>query len=168
MGDHAGSLTVGKLIAFQLQWGLMNSAYSALISVLNSFTRASGAAQRVLTLMDNLPDIDPNSGIKPDAIHGDIKINDLYFHYQMRPDQKVLNGVNLHIKPNTVTALVGKSGGRLKKKIGRASEKRATRVPAENFPFGLASSASALVRWQVYFGPLTDAFLRSFFWLDSS
>ena len=29
-------LTVGKLITFQLYWNMMNSAYSALISILNS------------------------------------------------------------------------------------------------------------------------------------
>ena len=29
----------------------------------------------------------------------------------MRPDQKVLKGLDLHIKPNTVCALVGRSGG---------------------------------------------------------
>jgi ABC-type multidrug transport system fused ATPase/permease subunit len=111
MGDHAGTLTVGKLITFQLYWGMMNGAYTSLISVLNSFTRASGAAQRVLTLMDSLPDIDLNTGLKLDHVHGDIHIKDLTFAYQMRPDNKVLNGVTLHIPANTVTAIVGRSGG---------------------------------------------------------
>ena len=33
------------------------------------------------------------------------------FHYQMRPEQKVLKGINLTIKSGQVIALVGKSGG---------------------------------------------------------
>lgn len=90
---------------------MMNSAYSSLISVLNSFTRASGAAQRVLTLLDSLPDIDPHSGIKLDFVKGDITVNNIYFHYQMRPDNQVLKGVSLTIPANSVTALVGRSGG---------------------------------------------------------
>ena len=113
MGEHSGSLTVGKLITFQLYWGMMNNSYTSLISVLNSFTRASGAAQRVLTLMDNLPDIDPHAGtvLDPAGVRGEIRIEDLSFHYQMRPDNPVLKGVSLVIPANTVTAIVGRSGG---------------------------------------------------------
>jgi ATP-binding cassette subfamily B protein len=46
-GDGSG-LTVGKLIAFQLFWSMIANAYQALAEVLNSFTRAAGAAQRAL------------------------------------------------------------------------------------------------------------------------
>jgi ABC-type multidrug transport system fused ATPase/permease subunit len=110
MGDHAGSLTVGKLITFQLYWGMMNASYTSLIFVLNSFTRASGAAQRVLTLMDSLPDIDLTQGLQLDHVRGDLEVKDLQFAYQMRPDNPVLKGVSLKIPANTVTALVGRSG----------------------------------------------------------
>jgi ABC-type multidrug transport system fused ATPase/permease subunit len=83
-------------------------------SILNSFTRAAGAAQRVISLMDNLPDIDPESGTtylpsigvqlvtssqwiccwwaftmrigKPvTTVKGDIRLEGVNFHYQMRP-----------------------------------------------------------------------------------
>ena len=59
-----GRLSIGKLITFQLYWNLIQSGYQSLMSVLMSLTRASGAAQRVLTLVDALPDIDPHAGMK--------------------------------------------------------------------------------------------------------
>ena len=37
---------------------MINSAYQSLTGVWSSLTRAGAAATRVLTLMDNLPDID--------------------------------------------------------------------------------------------------------------
>ena len=49
LGQYSGSLTIGGLVTFQLYWNMLNGAYTSLVSVLNSFTRASGAAQRVLT-----------------------------------------------------------------------------------------------------------------------
>ncbi len=54
-------LTVGKLITFQLYWGMINSAYQQLMNIITQFTRAAGAATRVLSLMDSLPDIDPHA-----------------------------------------------------------------------------------------------------------
>lgn len=38
-------------------------------------------------------------------------MEDVHFAYQMRPNQKVLEGINLTINKGEVCALVGKSGG---------------------------------------------------------
>jgi ABC-type multidrug transport system fused ATPase/permease subunit len=105
------NLTVGRLITFQLYWNLINSSYNGLINILTSFTRAAGAAQRVISLMDNLPDIDPTCGTLVTEVRGEIKLEDVSFHYQMRPDNKVLKGLSLTVEPGTTCALVGKSGG---------------------------------------------------------
>eukprot|EP01125_Pyxidicula_operculata_P018213 TRINITY_DN6461_c0_g1_i2.p1 TRINITY_DN6461_c0_g1~~TRINITY_DN6461_c0_g1_i2.p1 ORF type:complete len:857 (+),score=171.12 TRINITY_DN6461_c0_g1_i2:240-2810(+) len=106
-------LTVGKLITFQLYWNMLKSSYGTITDNVNAFTRAGGAAQRVMSLMYNLPDIDPHSGKNVDdgSIKGDIELKDVQYFYQMRPDLKVLKGVDLKIKSGQVCALVGKSGG---------------------------------------------------------
>eukprot|EP00850_Spirogloea_muscicola_P007655 SM000039S14485 [mRNA] locus=s39:386760:390769:+ [translate_table: standard] len=106
-----GKLSVGKLITFQLYWNLIQSGYQSIMSVLMSLTRAAGAAQRVLSLIDALPDIDPNSGTKLSSVEGELKLEDLHFHYQMRPQHPVLQGVSLTIPKGSVCALVGRSGG---------------------------------------------------------
>lgn len=105
-----GDVTVGTLVAFRIYWVMINSSYKNLMTVLTSFTRAGGAAQRVLSLMDSMPDIDNNVGRKL-QVHGDISLKNVEFHYQMRPKNKVLKGINLDIKRGQVCALVGKSGG---------------------------------------------------------
>lgn len=54
-------------------------------------TRAAGAAQRVFSLMDSLPDIDIDTGIVIDdeSFRGEITVEAVEFTYQMRPDNKV-------------------------------------------------------------------------------
>ena len=70
------------------------------MGVLNSFTRAAGAAQRVLSLMDNLPvrsshcfavsvswcvhvqDINPDSGEEIVDVRGELRLEHVNFHYQ--------------------------------------------------------------------------------------
>ena len=53
-GQH---VTVGALITFQLYWGRMQNAIKGLNDIMMSFTRAAGAAQRVLSLVGTTPDI---------------------------------------------------------------------------------------------------------------
>ena len=53
----------------------------------------------------------PFAGATPATAKGELLLEDVEFHYQMRPDNAVLSGINLHIKPGTVCALVGRSGG---------------------------------------------------------
>eukprot|EP01128_Nolandella_sp_AFSM9_P007822 TRINITY_DN4407_c0_g1_i1.p1 TRINITY_DN4407_c0_g1~~TRINITY_DN4407_c0_g1_i1.p1 ORF type:complete len:948 (-),score=189.43 TRINITY_DN4407_c0_g1_i1:48-2849(-) len=107
----SGALSVGNLIVFQLYWGMINNAYNGLSGLITQFTRAGGAAQRVMRLLDNLPDIDPNAGTIVNNLRGDIQLNNVHFHYQMRPEQEVLKGINLSVKRGEVLALVGRSGG---------------------------------------------------------
>ncbi|BFI16174.1 protein MpABC65 [Marchantia polymorpha subsp. ruderalis] len=106
-----GRLSAGKLITFELYWNQIQSAYQSIMSVLMSLTRAAGAAQRVLSLVDALPDIDPNAGTMVSTLDGEIKLEDVKFHYQMRPQHPVLTGVSLHVGQGQVCALVGRSGG---------------------------------------------------------
>jgi len=108
-----GGMTPGTLITFQLYWNMLNNAYKNLLDIVTSFTRAAGAAQRVFALIDSLPDIDTDAGKPIHASHlkGDIEFKNVTFAYQMRPDCKVLNDIDLFIPAGTTCALVGKSGG---------------------------------------------------------
>ena len=102
--------------------------------MLNQFTRAAGAAERVLSLLDMTPDIDPGvedappgpgpggggdgDGAAPSGLlveravrRWDLAFEGVRFAYQMRPQQQVLRGVSFTIDEGSVCALVGKSGG---------------------------------------------------------
>eukprot|EP00903_Cladosiphon_okamuranus_P007815 g7561.t1 len=110
--DGEDRMTAGRLITYQLYWNMINNSWQALLSVVSSLTRAAGAAQRVFSLMDSLPDIDIDSGVRIDdcSFRGEISIQGVEFTYQMRPDNQVLKGVDLHIPAGTTCALVGRSG----------------------------------------------------------
>ena len=94
-------------------WNMINTSIQALNDMVNNFTRAAGAAERVLSLDDLEPDIDIGSGVDADVAVAkwDIEFVDVSFRYQMRPEQQVLRGMSFRVPEGTVCALVGRSGG---------------------------------------------------------
>ena len=106
-------LTIGDLITFQLYWSQINGAYRSLTSLFSQFTRAGGAASRVMHLLDSLPDIDVHAGtpIDSSSLRGELQLVNVHFTYPMRPNEPVLRGIDLHIRAGSTVALVGRSGG---------------------------------------------------------
>ena len=92
----------------------MNSAYNNLNSLINQFTKAAAAAQKVMMLSDTLPDVVTRHTDNTDEsiqLRGEIDVQGLSFFYQMRPEHTVLHDVNLLIPSATTCAFVGRSGG---------------------------------------------------------
>jgi ABC-type multidrug transport system fused ATPase/permease subunit len=109
---YNGELSVGELVTFQLFWNLMNNAYQNLQGLITSFTRSAAGAEKVFSLWDSDPDIDPKKGrdITWD-VQGNLQLQDVTFYYQMRPDNIVLKKFSLDIPGGKTIALVGRSGG---------------------------------------------------------
>ena len=74
--------------------------------------KAKQAAQGLKTLFDRVPAIDSWSpdGERFSDIEGTIEFRDVHFRYPTRPEQPVLRGLNLTVKPGQYVALVGASG----------------------------------------------------------
>ncbi len=90
----------------------VGGAFRSLQSLLASFTRSAGSAQRVLGLLDSKPAIAKSGGYEPPVPPaGALTLRDVGFVYQMRPTAPVLRGVSLEVRAGSVCALVGKSGG---------------------------------------------------------
>ena len=91
----------------------MNNSYQNLQGLITDFTRSAAGAEKVFSLWDSIPDIDPSKGvdINIEDIRGDIEMKNVSFYYQMRPDNIVLNAFNLSIPAGKTLALVGRSGG---------------------------------------------------------
>jgi ABC-type multidrug transport system fused ATPase/permease subunit len=55
------------------------------VDIVNTFTRAAGAAQRVFALMDSLPDIDPDVGrpVVRATLRGRLTFDNVEFTYQV-------------------------------------------------------------------------------------
>jgi len=110
---YHGEMSVGDLVTYQLFWNMMNNAYQSLQGLVTSFTRSAAGAEKVFSLWDSQPDIDPQKGndIDQDQVAGHIQLENVSFYYQMRPDNLVLENFNLDIPAGKTLALVGRSGG---------------------------------------------------------
>ncbi|CAE7774212.1 ABCB25 [Symbiodinium sp. CCMP2456] len=112
--DEKGEvMSIGSLITFQLYWNMMNNAFIALGNVFNDLIRSSSAAERVFSLIDARPDVNPDDGeeVTRDCVKGHLQLRGIEFRYRSRPETLVLKGIDMDMPPGTTTALVGKSGG---------------------------------------------------------
>lgn len=50
------------------------------------------------------------NGSLQDKVVGEVETRELHFNYPARPNVKVLQGLNIHVKPGQTLALVGPSG----------------------------------------------------------
>ncbi|XP_071841103.1 ATP-dependent translocase ABCB1-like isoform X2 [Apostichopus japonicus] len=79
---------------------------------LPDFAKAKHSASLLINLFNTEPQIDNYStqGKRPASITGDITYSGIQFEYPTRPDVRVLQGLNLKVKPGQTVALVGESG----------------------------------------------------------
>ena len=91
---------------------MINNAYQNLQGLVTSFTRSAAGAEKVFSMWESKPDIDPNKGLDVSwDVNGDLELCNVQFFYQMRPDNIVLENFNLSIPAGKTLALVGRSGG---------------------------------------------------------
>ncbi|KAL4761315.1 ABC multidrug transporter Mdr1 [Aspergillus foveolatus] len=74
--------------------------------------KAKNAAAEFRRLFDRKPQIDnwSEEGEKLETVEGEIEFKDVHFRYPTRPEQPVLRGLDLTVKPGQYVALVGPSG----------------------------------------------------------
>ncbi|UPK91929.1 hypothetical protein LCI18_002864 [Fusarium solani-melongenae] len=77
-----------------------------------AFAGAIVAASKVYSVIDRESPLDPTSeeGVKFDQISGSIEFVNVKHIYPARPQQVIMDGVNLHIPAGKTTAIVGPSG----------------------------------------------------------
>ncbi len=107
----AGRLSAGDLTSFFLYTFIVAGAVADLAGLWGSLQRAAGATDRLFAVIDTEPEIrDPETPIPLPAGRGSIELEHVSFRYPARPEQPVLDDVNLTIAPGEGIALVGPSG----------------------------------------------------------
>jgi ATP-binding cassette, subfamily B (MDR/TAP), member 1 len=108
-----GAQSAGTIFSFARKSMVISQAY---YYHTNNFVadmgKAQEAARNLKELFDRKPAIDPWSadGAPLESIEGTIEFRDVHFRYPTRPEQPVLRGLNLTVKPGQYVALVGASG----------------------------------------------------------
>ncbi|KAJ6410749.1 hypothetical protein OIU84_007496 [Salix udensis] len=113
----AGLLSVGTVASFIGYTFTLTFAVQGLVNTLGDLRGALAAIERINSVLSGV-EIDEAlayalksaSNVCSFAGSGDICLEDVHFSYPLRPDVKILNGLNLTLKCGTVTALVGSSG----------------------------------------------------------
>ena len=105
----AGSLTIGNLSQFIMYLGVLAMPIRHLGMIVNIFSRAISAGQRILEILDTQSPVQekPNA-IELDSVKGRVSFEDVSFSYNSRAP--VLKNINFSVQSGELVALLGGSG----------------------------------------------------------
>ncbi|MBO6506722.1 MAG: ATP-binding cassette domain-containing protein [Kordiimonadaceae bacterium] len=108
----AGSMSGGDMVEFIMLAVFVAAAFGALSEVYSELQRAAGAAGRLAELLvaEALIKAPASPVAVPDRVSGEIRFDNVTFHYPSKKDAAALDNFNLTIKPGETLALVGPSG----------------------------------------------------------
>ena len=107
-----GRMTTGELGQFVFYALIGGGSVGALAEVWNELQRAAGGMGRIAELLNETPTIRAPAAPRrlPTPVEGEIRFDNVSFHYPSRPDLPALDDFDLTVKPGETVALVGPSG----------------------------------------------------------
>lgn len=112
-GGHlvlAGEMSGGDLSAFIFYALMLAGAVTAISEAMSDISRASGAADRIISVLEAQPVVKKGNAVLPRQISGAVSFDNVSFSYPARMEQQALAGVSFKAAPGSITALVGPSG----------------------------------------------------------
>ncbi len=101
-------MTPGEFVAFITAAALMVKPVRQLTEINGEIQKGIAAAGELFTLLDEPPEVDEGK-LLPKRLSGELALEGVRFRYA--PEQPdVLHGIDLHIAPGELVALVGRSG----------------------------------------------------------
>jgi ATP-binding cassette subfamily B protein len=102
-------LSVGNIQAFLMYLRQFGFPLAQTAGAANVFQSTLAAAERIFALLDETEEsAEPPLPAVLDNVRGELVIENLSFRY--RPDQPLLDGLNLRVEPGQVVAIVGATG----------------------------------------------------------
>lgn len=105
-----GNLTLGTLLAISYILGQLNGPIEQMISFFHRAQDARISLERLAEIHDSEDEYQKETGITVLPVIDKVLINNLDFNYPGAIARNVLEGINLTLKKDTVTAVVGVSG----------------------------------------------------------
>ncbi|OPZ82197.1 MAG: putative ABC transporter ATP-binding protein [bacterium ADurb.Bin429] len=104
-----GEIKAGAVMAIFLYTGNFYQPIGQLFQFFDSIQRSLAAGERILEVMDTIPEIqDPEAPKTLDAVAGHVELRDVSFSYAS--GERVLHEISLTAEPGQRIALVGRSG----------------------------------------------------------
>lgn len=101
---------IGPVIQVFTQLTMTILQVTMILSLIPQINMAQDTASRILRLSQLPHDSHEHAGNTRIPSVGDIILTDLMFYYPSRPDQTILQNINLTVRAGTCTAIVGSSG----------------------------------------------------------
>ena len=104
-----GKIRLGDLSSFVTYSRRFSGPINEVANIISELQSAFAAAERVFRLIDAEPEpLDEPDAVELTKVKGDVRLENVDFSYI--PGQKIIEGLNLHAKPGSLTAIVGPTG----------------------------------------------------------
>lgn len=103
-----GNIGVGELTAMIMFIGMLFRPLRQLADRFNTLQMGMVASDRVLKLLANTDDLEPNGSVVLEDLKGDIEFKNVHFHYN--PEEPILKDLSFAIKAGETVAVVGATG----------------------------------------------------------
>ncbi|MBQ7980384.1 MAG: ABC transporter ATP-binding protein, partial [Oscillospiraceae bacterium] len=104
----AGAMSVGQIATFLSYANQYTKPFNEITGVITELQAAFASARRVFAVLDEIEEIPEKEPPAPAVADGTLKIEDVSFSY--KPEQKLLENVNLDVKAGQRIAIVGPTG----------------------------------------------------------
>ena len=104
----AGQMDAGILFYFLFAWGFLFEPISKINPLSQVLNRGKASAKRVAEILDHPEEEHLVEGLRPSAVHGDIRFESVSFSYD--DDSPAVEDITLHARAGQTIALVGPTG----------------------------------------------------------
>jgi len=104
----SGGLTVGGLTSFLSYANQYTKPFNEISGVITELQNALACAGRIFDLTDNAPALTESGNKELSAVEGRVALRDVSFSYT--PEQKLIEDLNLDVRPGQRIAIVGPTG----------------------------------------------------------